>query len=50
MFGTIMGEKYDAPVLLIKTAWGGKDVYCDFRSPSAGKPAGAAAEGLKRER
>jgi hypothetical protein len=50
MFGTIMGEKYDAPVLLIKTAWGGKDVYCDFRSPSAGKPTGAAAEVLKRER
>ena len=23
MFGTIMGEKYDEPVLLIKTAWGG---------------------------
>ena len=50
MFGTIMGEKYDAPVLLIKTAWGGKDVYCDFRSPSAGKPTGAAAAVLKRER
>jgi hypothetical protein len=26
-------------VLLIKTAWGGKDLYCDFRPPSAGKPA-----------
>ncbi len=49
LFGTIMGEKYDVPVLLIKTAWGGKDVYCDFRSPSAGKPTGAAAAVLKRE-
>jgi hypothetical protein len=38
MFGTIMGDKYNEPVLLIKTAWGGKDVYCDFRPPSAGKP------------
>ncbi|MDG2200959.1 MAG: sialate O-acetylesterase [Phycisphaerales bacterium] len=38
LFGTIMGERHDAPVLLIKTAWGGKDVYCDFRSPSAGTP------------
>ena len=27
MFGTIMGDKYDEPVLLIKTAWGGKDVF-----------------------
>jgi hypothetical protein len=50
MFGTIMGEKYDEPVLLIKTAWGGKDVYCDFRSPSAGEPTGDAASFLERER
>jgi hypothetical protein len=50
MFGTIMGDTYDAPVLLIKTAWGGKDVYCDFRSPSAGKPTGAAAAVLKNQR
>jgi len=50
MFGTIMGEQYDAPVLLIKTAWGGKDVYCDFRSPSAGKPKGAAIAVLNKER
>lgn len=38
MFGTIMGEHYPEPVLLIKTAWGGKDVFCDFRSPGAGPP------------
>lgn len=50
MFGTIMGEKYDEHVLLIKTAWGGKDVYCDFRSPSAGKPKGDVASFLARER
>jgi hypothetical protein len=50
MFGTIMGETYDEPVLLIKVAWGGKDVYCDFRSPSAGKPSGNAAAVLTRER
>ena len=48
MFGTIMGEKYDQPVLLIKTAWGGKDVFCDFRSPSAGKPTGDDAAVLAR--
>ncbi|HPF14378.1 MAG: hypothetical protein H6827_08725 [Planctomycetes bacterium] len=50
MFGTVMGEHFDAPVLLIKTAWGGKDVFCDFRSPSAGPPTGAAAEILAAER
>ncbi len=50
MFGTIMGEKYDEPVLLIKIAWGGKDVYCDFRSPSAGEPTGDVAVFLERER
>ena len=39
MFGIGMGDYYEEPVLLIKTAWGGKDLYCDFRPPSAGKPA-----------
>jgi len=39
MFGIGMGDYFDEPVLLIKTAWGGKDLYCDFRPPSAGKPA-----------
>ncbi|MHC4352850.1 MAG: sialate O-acetylesterase, partial [Planctomycetota bacterium] len=37
MFGAIMGQKYDEHVLLIKTAWGGKSVWCDFRSPGAGQ-------------
>lgn len=36
-FGTLMGDVYDEPVLLIKTAWGGKDLHLDFRPPSAGK-------------
>jgi len=38
-FGIGMGDLYEEPVLLIKTCWGGKDLYCDFRPPSAGKPA-----------
>jgi alpha-galactosidase len=38
-FGLGMGDFYEEPVLLIKTCWGGKDLYCDFRPPSAGKPA-----------
>ena len=50
MFGTIMGEEYDMPILLIKTAWGGKDVYCDFRSPGAGDPDGDAERRLEKER
>lgn len=39
LFGITMGDACKDPVLLIKTAWGGKDLYCDFRPPSAGKPA-----------
>ena len=36
--GNVLGESIDAPVLLIKTAWGGKDVAKDFQSPSKGGP------------
>ena len=35
-FGIYMGKFTDAPVLLIKTSWGGKSLNTDFRSPSAG--------------
>ncbi|GAA4455588.1 sialate O-acetylesterase [Novipirellula rosea] len=35
-FGLKMDEVYDEPVLIIKTAWGGKSLYYDFRPPSAG--------------
>jgi len=37
-FGHVMGDHYDQPVLLIKTAWGGKSLALNFRPPSAGKP------------
>jgi Carbohydrate esterase, sialic acid-specific acetylesterase len=37
-FGTVMGDHFDAPVLLIKTAWGGHSLFKLFRSPSAGMP------------
>jgi len=37
-FGTVLGEHYTEPVLLIKTAWGGHSLYQKFRSPSAGLP------------
>ncbi len=35
-FGLTMDAAFDEPVLLIKTAWGGKSLHTDFRSPSAG--------------
>jgi len=43
-FGTVVGDRYAEPVLLIKTAWGGRSLYRDFRSPSAGLPAEAVLE------
>ena len=35
-FGIYTEKATDAPVLLIKTAWGGKSLNTDFRPPSAG--------------
>ena len=40
-FGTVMGDHFKEPVLLIKTAWGGHSLFRKFRSPSAGLPADA---------
>ncbi len=35
-FGATMGHHLGEPILIIKTAWGGKSLHTDFRSPSAG--------------
>ena len=35
-FGLTMDAAFDEPVLLIKTAWGGKSLHTDFRSPGSG--------------
>ncbi|MEZ5940395.1 MAG: sialate O-acetylesterase [Planctomycetaceae bacterium] len=35
-FGTVVGDHFDEPVLLIKLAWGGKSLAVDFRPPSVG--------------
>ncbi len=35
-FGWVIGEFFTNQVLLIKTAWGGKSLYKDFRPPSSG--------------
>lgn len=39
-FGHVVGDHLENPVLLIKTAWGGKSLYQDFRPPSAGGEVG----------
>ncbi|MFK7911991.1 MAG: sialate O-acetylesterase [Akkermansiaceae bacterium] len=39
-FGHVVGDAIDEPVLLIKTAWGGKSLHVDFRPPSAGGQVG----------
>ena len=39
-FGHVMGEAFEEPVLLIKTAWGGKSLAKDFRPPGAGGEVG----------
>ena len=33
--GHVVGDQLEEPVLLVKTAWGGKSLYQDFRPPSA---------------
>ena len=34
--GHVLGDVFAEPVLLVKTAWGGKSLFADFRPPSAG--------------
>lgn len=36
MFGLMMDAAFDEPVLIIKTAWGGRSLHTEFRPPSAG--------------
>jgi hypothetical protein len=38
--GHLLGEHFAEPVLLVKTCWGGKSLYKDFRSPAAGGETG----------
>jgi len=35
-FGLKMDAEFEEPVLIIKTAWGGKSLFYDYRPPSAG--------------
>jgi hypothetical protein len=36
-FGITMEKRLDEPLLIIKTAWGGRSLVTDFRPPSAGQ-------------
>jgi alpha-galactosidase len=47
--GHVLGNRYEEPVLLIKTAWGGRSLYRDFRPPGAGLPPEAALAKLLAE-
>ncbi|MEE8148451.1 MAG: sialate O-acetylesterase, partial [Longimicrobiales bacterium] len=49
--GHVLGEAIDAPVLLVKIAWGGKSLAVDFRPPGAGGEVGPFyTEVLKHKR
>lgn len=39
-FGHIVGDHFAEPVLIVKTAWGGKSLSKDFRPPSSGGTVG----------
>lgn len=39
-FGNVVGDHFENQVLLIKTAWGGKSLYQDFRPPLSGGETG----------
>jgi len=43
-FGLTMDAVFAEPVLIIKTAWGGKSLHTDFRPPSAGPYVPSAEE------
>ncbi|MDP6558177.1 MAG: sialate O-acetylesterase [Pirellulaceae bacterium] len=45
-FGHTIGKSVDAPVVLIKIAWGGKSLAVDFHPPSAGLPDKAALDAM----
>lgn len=39
-FGTVVGDSFTDPILLIKLSWGGKSLAVDFRPPSSGGTVG----------
>lgn len=49
-FGIMLEKSLDQPILIIKTAWGGKSLHYDFRPPSAGPYQSTANEKEQMER
>jgi alpha-galactosidase len=49
-FGTMMGNHFSEPVLLVKAAWGGHALFKQFRPPSAGLPADLITKELEQAR
>ncbi len=49
-FGLAMEREIQQPVLIIKTAWGGKSLFYDFRPPSAGAYPRTSADIEKNQR
>lgn len=45
-FGHTVGKAVEAPVVLVKVAWGGKSLAVDFHPPSAGLPDQAVLDAL----
>jgi alpha-galactosidase len=43
-FGTLLGNHFEEPIILVKTAWGGHSLVKNFRPPSAGYPAEAVLQ------
>jgi alpha-galactosidase len=48
-FGQVVGDFFDEQVLLIKTCFGGHNIYRDFRPPSAGLPSQDLLEQRRQE-
>ncbi|MEE2888268.1 MAG: sialate O-acetylesterase [Planctomycetota bacterium] len=48
-FGLYMDKVTEEPILIIKTAWGGKSLHTDFRPPSAG-PYQPTKDDIKRKK
>lgn len=50
LFGLTLEERLKEPVLIIKTAWGGRSLHTDFRPPSGGEFEWNAAELERRKK
>jgi hypothetical protein len=49
-FGVSMAQKLTAPILIIKTSWGGKSINYNFRPPSAGSYELSKGKGRRQSR